>query len=50
MNKYYILYKWIFILILTISSIISLSADTKRINISGTKVVYRPVGDTSGIC
>lgn len=32
------------------SSIISFIADTDRIKISGTSVVYRPVGDTSGIC
>lgn len=36
--------------ILTMSSIISFNADTLRIKINGTKVVYRPVGDTSGIC
>lgn len=35
---------------LTKSSMISLSALTVRMNMSGTKVVYRPVGDTSGIC
>lgn len=32
------------------SSIISFTADTNKINISGTRVVYLPVGDTSGIC
>uniref|UniRef100_A0A182TRG4 Uncharacterized protein n=1 Tax=Anopheles melas TaxID=34690 RepID=A0A182TRG4_9DIPT len=32
------------------SSTISLIALTASINISGTSVVYRPVGDTSGIC
>jgi len=32
------------------SSMISLIADTLRMNMRGTKVVYRPVGDTSGIC
>ena len=37
-------------LILTKSSMISLSADTHRINIRGTSVVYRPVGEMSGIC
>jgi len=37
-------------IVLTISSIISLMALTERMNISGTSVVYRPVGDTSGIC
>lgn len=36
--------------ILTKSSTISLVADTARMNNSGTSVVYRPVGDTSGIC
>lgn len=35
---------------LTKSSIISLTAETKRIKHSGTNVVNRPVGDTSGIC
>lgn len=35
---------------LTKSSTISLSALTDSININGTKVVYLPVGDTSGIC
>jgi len=35
---------------LTKSSTISLSAETKRIKHNGTKVVNRPVGDTSGIC
>jgi len=35
---------------LTKSSIISLSAETKRIKHNGTNVVNRPVGDTSGIC
>lgn len=35
---------------LTMSSKISLSADTARINMNGTAVVYRPVGLTSGIC
>lgn len=35
---------------LTKSSTISFIALTDRINISGTKVVYRPVGETSGIC
>jgi len=34
----------------TTSSIISFKADTLRIKISGTNVVQRPVGDTSGIC
>lgn len=29
---------------------ISLIADTERMNIKGTRVVNRPVGDTSGIC
>lgn len=38
------------IVILTKSSTISLMADTRRMNIRGTKVVYLPVGDTSGIC
>ncbi|KYM79720.1 hypothetical protein ALC53_09832 [Atta colombica] len=33
----------------TTSSIISFKADTLRIKISGTNVVQRPVGDTSGI-
>lgn len=35
---------------LTKSSTISLMALTLRMNIKGTRVVYRPVGDTSGIC
>lgn len=38
------------ILLLTISSMISLIADTESIKIRGTIVVYRPVGETSGIC
>lgn len=38
------------IVILTTSSIISFIADTASIKIRGTRVVYRPVGDTSGIC
>lgn len=25
-------------------------ADTRRMKMRGTNVVYRPVGDTSGIC
>ncbi|KYN37989.1 hypothetical protein ALC56_07613 [Trachymyrmex septentrionalis] len=33
----------------TTSSIISFKADTLRMKISGTNVVQRPVGDTSGI-
>lgn len=37
-------------LLLTTSSTISLIALTDKINISGTKVVYLPVGETSGIC
>lgn len=36
--------------ILTTSSMISLMAETLRMKIKGTSVVYRPVGDTSGIC
>lgn len=32
------------------SSMISFMADTDNIKINGTSVVYRPVGDTSGIC
>ena len=36
--------------ILTMSSMISLIAATAKINKRGTSVVYRPVGDTSGIC
>ena len=35
---------------LTKSSMISLTAETNRMKSSGTAVVYRPVGDTSGIC
>lgn len=35
---------------LTTSSTISLIALTLKINIKGTRVVYRPVGETSGIC
>lgn len=42
--------KWWNKLTLTKSSIISLSAETKRIKHNGTNVVNRPVGDTSGIC
>lgn len=38
------------LLILTKSSIISLSADTRSIKHNGTNVVNRPVGETSGIC
>lgn len=36
--------------LLTMSSAISLIADTSRIQMRGTRVVYRPVGDTPGIC
>lgn len=36
--------------LLTTSSTISLIALTDKINISGTRVVYLPVGETSGIC
>jgi len=43
-------YKCDQIWILTKSSIISLMADTNRMNNKGTAVVYLPVGDTSGIC
>lgn len=32
------------------SSTISLRADTDKMQMNGTRVVYRPVGDTSGIC
>lgn len=35
---------------LTMSSAISLIADILKINIKGTAVVYRPVGETFGIC
>lgn len=35
---------------LTISSMISLMAETDRMKMRGTKVVYLPVGETSGIC
>ena len=35
---------------LTTSSTISLVADTAKMNNNGTSVVYRPVGETSGIC
>lgn len=36
--------------ILTTSSMISFIAETLSIKMRGTKVVYRPVGETSGIC
>ena len=32
------------------SSTISLAAETARMKRRGTRVVYLPVGDTSGIC
>lgn len=38
------------IIILTQSSMISLMPATVKINSNGTKVVYLPVGETSGIC
>lgn len=43
----YFLYE---ILLLTKSSMISLIALTAKMKINGTNVVYRPVGETSGIC
>lgn len=47
LGAYSAFYNW---WILTKSSTISLIALTANININGTNVVYRPVGETSGIC